>query len=56
MPPLTHVHLVIVIDNAADQYALKAHLLKRSFLMLDTLNCSHKKKLSILTTLFVLRI
>ena len=38
MPSLTHVHLVIVIDNATDQYALKAHFLKRRFLMLDTLN------------------
>ena len=36
--PSTDVHLVIVIDNATDQYALKAHFLQRSFLMLDTLN------------------
>ena len=39
--PSTHVHLVIVIDNATDQYALKAHFLQRSFLMLDI----KKKKL-----------
>ena len=36
--PSTHEHLVIVIDNATDQYALKAHFLQRGFLMLDTLN------------------
>ena len=29
--PSTHVHLVIVIDNATDQYALKAHFLQRGF-------------------------
>ena len=40
--PSTHVHLVIVIDNATDQYALKAHFLQRSFLMLDI---KKKKKL-----------